>query len=158
MKPASLMTLSLLAAALCAPGAARAAFGQAPGERSVQQSLPKSSAPLWTVLRRSRVGEDFKHGRFTIAFTDDVRALAGHTVTLSGFMLPLDETPATRHFLLSRYTPVCFFCPPGAPNEVVEVISRRGLKLTDKMTTVTGRFTLNNDGEKGLFFRIDEAS
>jgi hypothetical protein len=151
------LVLSLMIGAVGGPLSAEAAF-QAPGERAAQNTLPKSAAPLWTTLRHAKVGEDPKRGLFTIAFTDDVKALAGRTVTLSGFMLPLDEAAATRHFLLSKYTPVCFFCPPGEPNEVVEVINKKGIKLTDKLITVTGRFALNNDGEKGLFFRIDQAS
>lgn len=70
-------------------------------------------------------------------------------------MLPMDTAPRSKHFLLSRYTPVCFFCPPGQPNEVVEVISKPGVKLTGAMITLTGRLSLINDGEKGLFFRLD---
>jgi hypothetical protein len=148
-------TAAVLALA-CVPAAAQAALGQAAGERDAQRTLPKSAAPLWTTLSRSKVHEDQRRGLYTIAFTPDVQAMAGRTVTLTGFMLPLDEGSATRHFLLSKYTPVCFFCPPGAPNEVVEVTARRGVKLTGDLVTVTGRFALNNDGEKGLFFRIEQ--
>src|SRR5579872_6240370 len=100
--------LGLGQAAVASP--ALAPLGQAPGEREVQQHLPKSTAALWAVLHHSKVGEDEAHGRFTIAFSPDVKALVGRTVTLTGFMLPLDEAQNTRHFLLSKYTPVCFFC------------------------------------------------
>ncbi|MGC1301043.1 MAG: DUF3299 domain-containing protein [Caulobacteraceae bacterium] len=126
-------------------------------ERATQKLLPTSKAPLWAVLRRTRIGEDDRRGVFTAAFPPEVKALDGHAVTLSGFMLPLDAAPASTHFLLSKYTPVCFFCPPGQPNEVVEVTTRRGVPVTDRMLTVTGRFALEAKADKGLFFQVDQA-
>lgn len=136
------------------PGAGK---GQGTGERSAQADLPQSKAPVWGVLRRTRIGEDPVRGVFTAAFPPEVKAMNRTTVALTGFMLPLDAEARSKHFLLSKYTPVCFFCPPGEPNEVVEVLSRTGLPITDRMIQVTGRFALTNDAEKGLFFRIDDA-
>ncbi|CAN5383091.1 hypothetical protein BH09PSE2_BH09PSE2_18000 [soil metagenome] len=130
---------------------------QATGERAVQASLPQSKAPVWAVLRKTRIGEDGAKGVFTAAFPPEVKAMDKQTVSVSGFMLPLDAQPRSKHFLLSKYTPVCFFCPPGEPNEVVEVMSKSGVAVTDRMLNVTGRFALTNDGEKGLFFRLDQA-
>lgn len=131
-------------------------FGQAPGERAAQLKLPTSQAPIWATLRKTKIGENAKRGIFTASFPDEVEALNGTQVTVSGFMLPMDTAPRSKHFLLSRYTPVCFFCPPGQPNEVVEVISKPGVKLTGNMVTLSGRLSLINDGEKGLFFRLDQ--
>lgn len=131
--------------------------GQAVGERSAQASLPQSNAPIWTVLRKTKIGEDGAKGVFTAAFPPEVKALDKQTVTLSGFMLPLDAQEKSTHFLISKYTPVCFFCPPGEPNEVVEVTSKTGVPVSYKLLNVTGRMALQNNGEKGLFFRVDQA-
>lgn len=152
-----LLVVSLLTIqASVAPAWAQSDFGQAPGERSAQLRLPKSATPLWMTLRKTRIGEDARHGIYTASFPPEVRALDGTRITLSGFMLPMDATQKSKHFLLSRYTPVCFFCPPGEPNEVVEVVSRSGVKVTDGLITLSGRMTLTNNGEKGLFFRLDQ--
>jgi hypothetical protein len=145
-----------LLAVTAGPALAQSGFGQAPGERNAQLRLPKSPAPLWATLRKTRIGEDTKRGIYTASFPPEVRGLQGTQVTLSGFMLPMDTARKSKHFLLSRYTPVCFFCPPGEPNEVVEVVSRSGVKLTDGMVTLSGKLTLTNNGEKGLFFRLDQ--
>jgi hypothetical protein len=69
----------------------------------------------------------------------------------------MDGSDRTKHFLVSRNTPVCMFCPPGQPNEVVEVLSPKAIEWTDKITTVTGKLSLINDGEKALFFKIENA-
>lgn len=153
------LALPLLLAGALATGAAAAdkLVVQPSGERQAQQALPQSKAPLWTVLRRTRVAQDDRRGLYTASFPAEVQALDGRTVTLSGFMLPLDTEAAARHFLLSKYTPVCFFCPPGQPNEVVEVTARSGVALTDRMLTVTGRLALTHQTDRGLFFRMDQA-
>jgi hypothetical protein len=130
-------------------------FGQPADEQSAQKALPHSDAPLWSVLRLTEVSEDAKRGLYTARFPSEVKALNGQTVSLTGFMLPIDAWTRSKHFLLSKYTPVCAFCPPGAPNEVVEVITAKSLVVTEAMVTVTGKFSLANDSEKGLFFRIE---
>ncbi len=157
--PASTVALVLAALALTAAApAAAASVSQPAAERRAQQALPQSRAPLWAVLRRTRVAEDDRRGLFTATFPPEVKALQGRVVTLSGFLLPLDTDARTRHFLLSKYTPVCFFCPPGQPNEVVEVSARNGVPITDGLLTVTGRLSLTSTTDKGLFFRMDEAA
>ncbi len=157
MRPLVLLGLGL---ALAGPSAASASapLTQPANERAEQKTLPTSRAPLWTMLRRAQVSQDDRRGVFAIAYPPEVKALNGRAVTVSGFMLPLDTSTSSTHFLLSRYTPVCFFCPPGQPNEVVEVTSARGVPITDRMLTVTGRMALENKGDKGLFFQIQQAS
>jgi uncharacterized protein len=147
-----------LAAQTAAAGAADAPLGQPAAERAAQRSLPLSRAPLWTVLAHARIGENARTGDYTVAFPADVKALNGQAVTLTGFMLPLDAQSRSRHFLLSKYTPVCPFCPPGQPNEVVEVMIGQGVAVTDRLLTVSGKLTLIDNAEKGLFFRVDAAS
>ncbi|HEY0265209.1 MAG TPA: DUF3299 domain-containing protein, partial [Rhizomicrobium sp.] len=95
-----------------------------------------------------------RSGLYSIAVTPEVKALAGTPVTVNGFVLPLDGSDHTRHFLLTRNTPVCMFCPPGEPNEVVEITAPKPIPWTDKIVTVTGPLALINNGEKGMFFQI----
>ncbi len=142
---------------LAASGGVAWAGVQGAGERAAQNELPKSASALWATLRKTRIGQDVKRGLFTASFPTEVKALDGSDVTVTGFILPLDSTPKTRHFLISKYTPVCFFCPPGEPNEVVEVKTRTGLATTDRLVTVKGRLSLINKADQGLFFQIADA-
>jgi hypothetical protein len=133
-------------------------LGQPLEERKAQQSLPQAHDGLWRTLATTKIGEDGAHGIFTARHSPQVRALVGQTLTLSGFIMPLETTDRFRHFLLTRYTPVCPFCPPGAPNEVVEVWSAQPIAETYDLMRATGRFSLADNGEKGLFFRLDGAN
>jgi hypothetical protein len=128
--------------------------GQPADERAQQNRLPMSVNPIWQKFLACKVGYNNKTGLYSIALTPDVKALAGKVVTLNGFVLPLDGSDRTKHFLLTRRTPVCAFCPPGEPNEVVEIVSSKAIPWTEKMVTVTGPVALINNGEKGMFFKI----
>ena len=126
-------------------------------ERAAQDALPKSSNPLWSTLAQSKVSFSTKTGNFSIVLPPEVKALDGQTVTVSGFVLPMDGSDHTKHFLVTKNTPVCMFCPPGEPNEVVEVVSPQAVAWTNKMVSVTGKMSLINNGEKALFFKIAAA-
>lgn len=150
--------LILSALALLAADPARAALpAQPPDERARQALMPVSSDPVWALLRQTPIKADLARGVFTAAPPPQVRALAGREIDVTGFMLPLDPSPMFSHFLLTRNTPVCAFCPPGEPNEVIEVNLDRYVKATSEPVTVHGRFVLQDNGQQGLFFQLDRA-
>ena len=127
-------------------------------ERALQDRLPKSHDALWSKLIRSKVAYNNRTGIYSITVSPEIRAMANQQVTASGWVLPLDGSDHTKHFLLTRRTPVCMFCPPGEPNEVAEVVSPSPINWTDKLVTVSGLFSLVNNGEKGIFFKINASS
>ncbi|MGB8365440.1 MAG: DUF3299 domain-containing protein [Rhizomicrobium sp.] len=146
---------SLFGAAQLQDAALAQSGGQPASERALQDTLPKSQSPLWVKFAKCKIGYNNHTGIYRIAVTPEVKALAGHIVTLNGFVMPLDGSDHTRHFLLTRRTPVCMFCPPGEPNEVAEIFAPHTIVWTDKIVTVTGPMSLIDNGEKGMFFRID---
>jgi hypothetical protein len=150
-----LMVPLLLAIAPVMPAAGQV---QEAGERAAQAKLPQGRAPIWSTLRTTKIGEDEARGIFTATHPPAVRALVGRTLTLPGFVMPLDAATHGTHFLLSKYTPVCAFCPPGEPNEVIEVRTARPIAFSAKLVTVTGVFGLENNGDNGLFFQMSGAT
>lgn len=149
--------LICIGAAILAAAPAAAQI-QDPGERQVQARLPQGRSPLWATLRQTRIAIDEDRGLFIASHSPAVRALVGKTVALAGFINPLDTARRGNHFLLSKYTPVCDFCPPGEPNEVVEVRTAAPIAYSAKLVTISGTFSLQNNGEKGLFFQLARAS
>lgn len=148
----------LLALAFLSAGPVQAALpAQPPAERARQALMPVSSDPVWALLRQTPITADLARGVFTAAPPPQVKALAGREMDVTGFMLPLDPSPMFSHFLLTRNTPVCAFCPPGQPNEVIEVNLTQYVKATTEPVTVHGRFVLQDNGQQGLFFQLDRA-
>lgn len=127
-------------------------------ERRMQLNLPRADHPLWTTLRQTRISVDERTQLFQASHPSSVRALAGSRVTVRGYMLPLESSNQTRHFLVSPYTPVCFFHPPAEPNEVIEVKLSRSIDAGYHLVEVSGVLRLADNGEKGLFFVIDNGS
>ena len=131
--------------------------GQPLSERAAQDQLPMAKSALWGRLAQCPSHFDTKTALYSITVSPQVKAMDGDTVTVNGFVLPLDGSDETRHFLLTKRTPVCMYCPPGEPNEVIEVKSKQAVEWNDSMVTMKGRFTLVNNGEKAIFFALDDA-
>lgn len=127
-------------------------------ERRMQLELPRADGPLWRTLRQTRISIDERTQLYRAVHPAAVRATAGRPVTVRGYMLPLESSHRTTHFLISPYTPVCFFHPPAEPNEVIEVRTRRPVEAGYHLVEVTGVLQLADNGEKGLFFLIDEGT
>ncbi|MBI1309295.1 MAG: DUF3299 domain-containing protein [Proteobacteria bacterium] len=121
-------------------------------ERKAQESLPMASGVVWNTLIKSKISYSNKEPHITAKLTPEIKAMNGRTITVDGFMLPMDSGEKSTHFLLSKRTPTCPFCPPGEPNEVIEVIAKKGVPYDDTMLTMQGTFRLTNNTENGIFF------
>lgn len=133
-------------------------FSQPSDERAAQEKLPVSKDNMWAILGKTVVSLDEKQYTFSAKYPKEVKDLEGKTVTIKGFVLPLDATEKFKHFILSKRTPTCPYCPPGEPNEIIEVFSAQPIKWNENMVTVTGKFSLINNQNFGMFFKIDNAS
>lgn len=126
-------------------------------ERQAQDLLPRSNDPTWDVLARTEVGYDDNTGLYSAKMPKEVTALDGQNVTITGFMLPLESSEKFTHFLLSKRTPTCPFCPPGEPDEVIDVTVVEPVEWAEDAVKVTGTFGLMDDRELGMFFKMTKA-
>lgn len=133
-----------------------AAPEHAPVSDTGNGELPSPADALsWDVLAKVKWTE--KDGLPSPRFNKEQLALDGQEVVLPGFMLPLDQTPKQKHFLLSRTPPSCFYCMPGGPEEVVEVLAAEGLAFSMDPFVLKGRLELLKSNEMGLFYRLKDA-
>lgn len=138
-------------------GLSKQQTGQPKDERQAQDALPKSRDPMWQLLGKTKITTDEKKGTFSASYPVEVKALVGKEVTVSGFILPLEATEKFKHFILSKRTPTCPFCPPGEPNEIVDVWLDTPIKWDEDMVKVSGTFALMNNPELGMFFKLTKA-
>ncbi len=127
------------------------------GEREQQKHLPKAKDPIWARLKRCRVMLDKASGTYSLVPTDDIKAMAGQRVRVTGFVVPLDGSDQTQDFLIGVNTPVCFYHPPGAPNELMEVKSVSAVAWNTLPQTVEGTFRLIENNQMGVFFKLEDA-
>ena len=64
---------------------------------------------------------------------------------------------ARHHFILSRYSPECPFCPAGGPTETIEVFADQPVGATQLMVTIEGVFNVQGNMDAGLFYRLFHA-
>ena len=134
------------------------AFSSQPlDERKIQDDLPTAKSQLWGVLMKTKITVDQKEGYYDAIVPAEVKNLSGKELTVSGFIMPLESKDKFKHFLLSRRTPVCPFCPPGEPNEIIDVTTEKQIAYTDDIVTLKGKFSLMNDRDMGLFFKLKDA-
>lgn len=113
--------------------------------------------PAWTILDKAAVSQDLAKGVLEADFPPEVAALSGKPFRVSGFMLPLEAATRTRHFILTRRSVTCPFCPPNAPTEAVEVELDAPVAVTNELVSVEGRLALTPASGQGLFYRLTSA-
>jgi hypothetical protein len=133
---------AFMALFVCAPS-----FAQAPPPIS-------PDAPKWDALGKIKVSID-KQGAYVGAYHANIAAMHGKPYQITGYMVPLDEQPATNHFLLTRYPLTCPYCDPYDPTQSVEVFVKSPIIVSFNALTVSGDFTLNKNSAEGLFYQMD---
>ncbi len=93
-------------------------------------------------------------------FHENVQALDGKKVIISGYLIPLEETPNETITVLSAnpYSS-CYFCGGAGPETVMSVNTKGKMKKVDmdKRVTLKGTFKLNNNDLYALFYILNEA-
>ena len=91
-------------------------------------------------------------------FGESVQQLDGTSITLKGYMIPLDDMIGQRYFVLSALPfNVCFFCGGAGPETVAEVKTRSEIRFTDDAITVRGKLKLNPDDPDHLMYILEDA-
>jgi hypothetical protein len=97
------------------------------------------------VLSWRTLGSVWPVGDRGVMFAPEVEALDGAEVRLEGFMMPLDQAPRQRRFLLTAFAAHCPFCTPVDFPPMVEVVGREPVPLAPSGLTVRGRLKLRHD-------------
>ena len=117
----------------------------------------ENNDPLWALFNETRVTPDKARGVYVATFPPRLSAGEGSPLRVAGFILPLEASPSSRHFMLVRRNSGCPFCPPNAPTEAVEVMAEAPVAYTGEEIRMTGRLRLVPSSGDGLFFRLEGA-
>lgn len=116
----------------------------------------QSNDPVWGSFQKCKI-KLARNLSYKITYLPAVTAMDGKNVTISGFMQPLEAKDRFTHFLLTRNSPSCAYCPPSNPNEIVEVFSSRPVKWEQNLVTISGTLNLVDDGSRGIFFQMKDS-
>jgi hypothetical protein len=92
-------------------------------------------------------------------FGEDIKALEGKEIVLSGYIIPFEGMFEPNHLIISS-VPVasCFFCGGAGPESVAEVDLKETVKYTAKKVTVRGKLKLNSTDVDQLMYIIEEST
>lgn len=90
-------------------------------------------------------------------FSQDVLALEGTEVTITGYIIPVEGYKSHKEFIFSAYPyNMCFFCGGAGPETVMEVVSLEPVPYTADPVTIKGVLRLNATDINRLMYSLEE--
>ena len=91
-------------------------------------------------------------------FGKKVRALEGKTITLTGYIVPLEGFGAHKEFIFSALPyNMCYFCGGAGPETVMEVFATEDVAYTAEAIKLKGKLVLNRDDVNRLMYFLLDA-
>ncbi|CAH1001228.1 hypothetical protein LEM8419_02127 [Neolewinella maritima] len=91
-------------------------------------------------------------------FSEDIRAMAGKTIEISGYIVPVEGYKSHNEFVFSAYPyNMCFFCGGAGPETVMEVTATEPVKYSTSRITLRGTLTLNDSNINQLMYLLTDA-
>jgi len=129
------------------------------------KNTPAATASLSDTLSWKLLGQikfvkkpsaDYPEGVMYPVVNSTLKAKAGKTIVMSGFIIPIDN----KTYALSKNVfASCFFCGQAGPETIMGLkFKNAGTKLkTDQYVTITGNFRYNDDDVDDWIYHIDNA-
>jgi hypothetical protein len=114
---------------------------------------------LWAVLGRVTFngGNDvLSMNMVPPTYSREVLALEGKTITIEGYVIPMDFGGGYIVISSNPYA-TCFFCGGAGPETVMEVYLKEKKKIDVEKVTVRGKLVLNRGEIEHLTYMLQEA-
>ncbi|MFT7120236.1 MAG: hypothetical protein ACJAZ9_000406 [Neolewinella sp.] len=91
-------------------------------------------------------------------FSEEIQALEGKEVEVSGYIVPVEGYKSHNEFVFSAYPyNMCFFCGGAGPETVMEVTSIDPVKYSTDRVLLRGKLALNSDDINRLMYVLTDA-
>lgn len=120
-------------------------------------TLDHSDDLRWVSFHDAKIVADDARGIYKATFSPALARMEGRPLDITGYMLPVEPTTHSAHFILTRRSTGCPFCPPNEPTEAIEVFAAAPVDYTQAPVTLQGRLHLVGQSQTGLFYRLDQA-
>lgn len=120
-------------------------------------TLEHADDSRWASFGGVRIKADDAKGVYVAVFPPALRQAGGARFAIKGYMLPVEASTTSAHFVLTRRSTGCPFCPPNEPSEAIEVFATRPVVYTQDPIAIEGTLQLVSQSAQGLFFRMSGA-
>jgi hypothetical protein len=91
-------------------------------------------------------------------FADDIKAMEGEIIDISGYIVPVEGYKSHNEFVFSAYPyNMCFFCGGAGPETVMEVVASEPVKYSANRITLRGKLSLNDSNINQLMYLLTDA-
>ncbi|MEY3052488.1 MAG: hypothetical protein RLY31_2273 [Bacteroidota bacterium] len=90
-------------------------------------------------------------------FSKELKDLEGKSVTLRGYIIPVEGYKSHKEFIFSAYPyNMCFFCGGAGPETVVEVTAKQAIPFSADAITIRGTLGLNATDINKLMYSLKD--
>lgn len=124
--------------------------------------IAQQTTNYWNILAQVKI-EQKQHATkgYSVdlpTFSLALQQLNGKTITLQGYMIPLQELRSQNQFVFSRYPfSLCYFCGAAGIETVIEVKSLQPIPFTEDRIALRGVLRLNPDNPNNLLYILEQA-
>ena len=129
---------------------------------SVNQSQAQSQGTggnMWKTLAKITFKKEFDELLgFKVdkpVFSEEIAALNGKEVTITGYIIPVEGYKNHKEFILSAYPyNMCFFCGGAGPETVMEIVAKEAIPYSAEAITIKGKLEINADDINRLMYAM----
>ncbi|MCB0607551.1 MAG: hypothetical protein H6562_03860 [Lewinellaceae bacterium] len=91
-------------------------------------------------------------------FGPEIQALTNKTITVKGYIIPVEGYKNHKEFVLSAYPyNMCFFCGGAGPETVMEVSAKDAVQYTAEPVILKGKLETNDSDINRLIYTLSDA-
>ena len=116
----------------------------------------------WQLFRETKEIEDctidkdgFDYCLIKPIYDENIKKYNGETVTIMGYMFPLEESEKQKKFLMGPYPLSCPFHYHVGPSQVIEIKSDNPVDFSFDPITIKGKLKVKYNKETGSFFYLE---
>jgi hypothetical protein len=90
-------------------------------------------------------------------FSKAAKGIEGKEIYIEGYIMPFDGLESHKFVLSSLPINACYFCGNGGPESVIQVITTKPIRYTEKPVELKGVLQLNADNPEELIYHLIDA-
>ena len=121
--------------------------------QSKYKGLPSTTWPkLYDISYETR-NDQFGEYEAPI-FSDAARSIEGKEVYIEGYIMPFEGIETNKFILSSLPINACYFCGNGGPESVIQIITKKPIRYTEKPIELKGVLKLNPDNPEEMIYSL----
>ncbi len=121
--------------------------------QSKYKGLPSTTWPKLYDISYETKNDEFGEYEAPI-FSDAAKSIEGKVIYIEGYIMPFEGIETNKFILSSLPINACYFCGNGGPESVIQIITKKPIRYTEKPVELKGVLKLNPDNPEELIYSL----